>query len=120
MCPGPGLMYPGRPGPVDRSCRRWYAPYMAGQPFSTTGPHAQDAEVRIDVSFPVTGPPVPLDHGYALYAALCERRGELHGAEWLAVHPLPGTPRPDGTLDLGHDAALRLRVPPGELTRLLG
>jgi CRISPR-associated protein Cas6 len=80
---------------------------------------APQAEIRIDVSFPLKGPPVPLDHSYALYAALSEVHTELHGAEWLAVHPLRGEPQPDGTLLLDGDAALRLRIPPAALPRVL-
>lgn len=35
---------------------------------------------HVDVAFPVTGTTVPLDHGYALYAALCHRLPALHEA----------------------------------------
>lgn len=68
--------------------------------------------VRYDVAFPVAGGPVPLDHGYALLCALTRALGDdLYRADWLAVHPLVGLPRSDGTLVLRpRNTALRLRV----------
>lgn len=67
---------------------------------------------RFDVAFPVAGGPVPLDHGYTLFAALSRALGDdLHGAPWLAVHPLAGLPLPNGALALRPGTpALRLRV----------
>ncbi|MBK8255722.1 MAG: type I-MYXAN CRISPR-associated protein Cas6/Cmx6 [Polyangiaceae bacterium] len=67
---------------------------------------------RFDVAFPVAGGPVPLDHGYALFSALTRALGdEVHGATWLAVHPLSGAPRSNGMLALRpRNCALRLRV----------
>lgn len=67
---------------------------------------------RFDVAFALAGGPVPLDTGYTLFGALSRALGDdLHGAPWLAVHPLAGLPRPDGTLALRQGThALRLRV----------
>lgn len=67
---------------------------------------------RFDVAFPVAGGPVPLDHGYPLFSALTRALGDdVHGAAWLAVHPLVGIPRPNRTLALRPgNCALRLRV----------
>jgi CRISPR-associated protein Cas6 len=74
---------------------------------------------RVDVAFPLAGDSVPLDHGYALFGALCRVLGDLHGADWLAVHPVRGTAA-GGTLRLKqHNLALRLRVAPAEITRIL-
>lgn len=57
-------------------------------------------QVRVDVAFPVSGGAVPLDHGYRLYGAVASVLGDLHGASWLAIHPLSGTPLPGGNLGL--------------------
>lgn len=84
------------------------------------------SDLRLDVAFPLSAPAapgqpaaqVPVDHGYALYGALCQRLPVLHAAPWLAIHPLRGKPE-RGLLLLGEDAALHLRVPPKELRQLL-
>jgi CRISPR-associated endonuclease/helicase Cas3 len=75
--------------------------------------------VRIDATFPIQGPPIPCSHGYALFSALCRVLGDLHKASWLAVHPIRGTPRADGLLELTPAAHLRLRLRPAELPRVL-
>lgn len=76
---------------------------------------------KVDVAFPLAGERLPLDHGYALFGALSRVLGnELHGAEWLAVHPIAGVPGRDGTLALKpHNLALRLRVNPAEIPKIL-
>jgi CRISPR-associated protein Cas6 len=72
-----------------------------------------EPRVRYDVSFPVQGGVVPLDHGYALFGALCQVFGDLHGAPWLQVLPLAG-----GRVDSAdrrprlRTSVLRLRVTP--------
>lgn len=75
---------------------------------------------RVDVGFRVAGPPVPIDHGYPLFGALAPFLGDLHGADWLAVHPLAGRPLSGKLLGLArHRAALRLRVTTPEIPRAL-
>lgn len=71
----------------------------------------EDTEPRVDVRFAVQGESLPLDHGYALFGALGGVLGDLHGAPWLAVHPVRGQARGDGTLGLGaRGSSLVLRV----------
>jgi len=65
----------------------------------------------VDVAFQLTGESVPLDHGYRLYSALCTALPALHGAAWLSVHPLAGTPTQEATLMLRDQARLFLRLP---------
>ncbi|WP_170228823.1 type I-MYXAN CRISPR-associated protein Cas6/Cmx6 [Polyangium fumosum] len=75
---------------------------------------------RVDIVFPLAGTLVPRDHGYALFGALARVLGDLHGASWLAVHPLGGIPRPDGLLALHpRRGSLCLRVVPAEIPRVL-
>ncbi len=77
-------------------------------------------EVRVDVGYPLAGPPVPMDHGYVLFGAVASIVGDLHGAKWLAIHPLRGTPLPGGRLGLvQRKPALILRVAPAEIPRVL-
>jgi hypothetical protein len=56
----------------------------------------------------MVGGPVPLDHGYLLFGALSNVLGDLHNANWLAVHPLYGLPRPDGMLALPRGRAVQV------------
>jgi CRISPR-associated protein Cas6 len=75
---------------------------------------------HVDLAFRLAGKQVPRDHGYALFGAICRVLGDLHGAPWLAVHPIRGVPRPDGTLALDpRRGSLRLRVVPAEIPRVL-
>lgn len=74
---------------------------------------------RVDIAFCLAANLVPLDHGYALFGAICRIAGDLHGAGWLAVHPLPGVPRPDGLLAVDARRGLRLRLDPGQIARVL-
>jgi CRISPR-associated protein Cas6 len=66
---------------------------------------------NVDVSFALRGTWVPRDHGYALYGALSRVVPVLHGAEWLAVHPIIGVTPDVDRLHLSPKAELRLRVP---------
>lgn len=66
--------------------------------------------LMVDVVFTVTGGPVAVDHGYPLFGALCRVLGNLHNADWLAVHPLRGSSLGGGRLALRSGAALTLRI----------
>lgn len=75
---------------------------------------------KLDVAFRLAGRAVPLDHGYVLFGAMSRVLGDLHGADWLAVHPVRGIPRPDGMLALHWKRGeLRVRVEPGDIPRVL-
>ena len=72
-------------------------------------------EPVVDLTFMVSGGPVPLDHGYALYSAVSKAVPELHGVPWLGIHPLSGIRTP-GTLLLNRTSRLRLRLPVERIT----
>jgi CRISPR-associated protein Cas6 len=72
-----------------------------------------------DLSFPLLGRSVPLDHGYPLYAALTSCLPALHEVRWLAVHPIGGYVA-DSTILLNHTSELRLRVPAERIPEVLG
>lgn len=75
---------------------------------------------RVDLAFPLAGERVPQDHGYALFGALCRVLGDLHGADWLAVHPIAGLHLSRTELRLDPErSTLRLRVPPDRIGALL-
>jgi CRISPR-associated protein Cas6 len=65
----------------------------------------------VDLAFSVRGNTVPSDHGYSLYAALSRELPAIHGAKWLGIHPLSGTPVDDVTLRLRDKGQLQLRLP---------
>jgi CRISPR-associated protein Cas6 len=72
----------------------------------------------VDLSFPVTGETVPLDHGYRLYAAVTTRLPDLHGAQWLGIHPIGGQVV-DDQIQLGRGSDLKLRLPSDAITAVL-
>ena len=82
----------------------------------------------VDIIFPVSGEPVPVDHGYPLYAALSRRLSWLHdednsgGHEGAAVGVLGLTGRSVGDSRLALDARskLRLRLPAERLSEAVG
>lgn len=80
---------------------------------------SQEIAPRVDIAFRLAANLVPLDHGYALFGAICRIAGDLHGAGWLAVHPLSGVARPDGLLAVDAHRGLRLRLEPGQIARVL-
>lgn len=74
----------------------------------------------IDLSFRVLGDRVPRDHGYALYAAICQTLPQLHGAPWLGVHPLSNVFCEGDLLRLGDSAEFRVRIPAERIPEVLG
>jgi CRISPR-associated protein Cas6 len=76
----------------------------------------------IDVAFAVRGDVIPVDHGYALYAALSrlDTAGSwLHEADELAIHPIRGVYAGSGSLKLNPQSRLRLRLPAVSLPQVL-
>lgn len=65
----------------------------------------------IDLAFRLNGTTVPVDHGYALYAALSRIAPELHAAQEIGVHPIRGVYGGDGKLHLTDFSRLILRLP---------
>lgn len=66
---------------------------------------------HVDLAFPARGGVIPLDHGYALYAALSHKLPAVHEADWLGVHPIGGKVLGRDTLALGPGSTVTLRVP---------
>lgn len=54
---------------------------------------------QIDLAFQLVGSSIPLDHGYALFAALCRIVPSVHGDKRIGVHPISGAPA--GAGDVG-------------------
>lgn len=65
----------------------------------------------IDLAFKVIGTRVPVEHGYALYAALFRLVPAIHEADEIGVHPIGGRYHGKGILRLGASSRLVLRMP---------
>lgn len=77
----------------------------------------------VDLAFPLVGASVPLDHGYALFAALSRLMPELRTKDNWGVHPIRGRRLEPGVLGLTASrrerSTLKLRVPADEIGRAL-
>ena len=65
----------------------------------------------VDLSFPLVGKTLPLDHGYALYAALSRFLPHLHEHKAVGVHPIRGDVVGDGLLRVAARSQLQIRTP---------
>lgn len=73
----------------------------------------------IDLAFDLRGSSIPLDYGYALYAALSRGVPRIHGDTRIGVHPIRGIKRERGRLSLVPQSRLRLRLPSEEIGNYL-
>jgi CRISPR-associated protein Cas6 len=73
----------------------------------------------IDLAFELVGATIPLDHGYALYAALSRLVPALHGDRRMGVHPIRGRRAGPGVLSLLADSRLRIRLPSEDVASYL-
>ena len=69
----------------------------------------------VDLSFRLVGSTVPVDHGYALYAALSRVFPEIHEATTVGVHPVRGIYGGNGELRLSDASRLVLRLPEDDI-----
>lgn len=67
--------------------------------------------IYVDLSFRVIGQTLPIDHGYALYAALTHLQDKLHSLDDLSIQTIPGIPDSKGSLYLNNHSRLRIRLP---------
>ena len=65
----------------------------------------------IDLAFRLTGSAIPVDHGYALYAAMSRIVPELHETMDVGVHPIRGIYNGGGKLHLSDSSRLVIRLP---------
>ena len=73
----------------------------------------------IDLAFRINGASIPVDHGYALYAALSRITPELHAAREIGVQPIRGVYSGNGALHLTDSSRLILRMPDGQIRNYL-
>ena len=70
---------------------------------------------NIDLAFRLIGSTVPVDHGYALYAALSRVVPDLHNTAPVGVQPIRGVYSGNGDLRLSDSSRLVLRLPDGDI-----
>mgnify|MGYP005863670411 CR=1 FL=1 len=74
----------------------------------------------VDLSFPVIGRQLPIDHGYALYGAICRALGPLlHDRDAVGIVPIPGLRATPATLSISERSRLRIRTPAEHIPALL-
>ena len=73
----------------------------------------------VDLAFRLNGSTVPVDHGYALYAALSRILPEIHEAKEVGVHPIRGIYSGNGELQLSDFSRLVLRLSDEEIRSYL-
>lgn len=78
----------------------------------------QRVDKCIDLTFPVIGSTVPVNHGYALYAALSRVVPGIHSANGVGIFPIQGKFN-GGRLHLKSGSNLRIRLPAEQLPMLL-
>jgi CRISPR-associated protein Cas6 len=74
----------------------------------------------IDLSFPIVqGLTVPIDHGHQLFGAIKTAAPQLAEIT-LGIHPLRGTPLPQGLLHLSPRSPLKIRLAADRIPAALG
>lgn len=76
-------------------------------------------DTAVDLIFGVRGGPIPADHGYALFGALCRIVPALHGADEIGVHPIAGQLVGGRRLELTDRSRLALRLPASRIAEAL-
>ena len=86
----------------------------------TASPTLKGLECRIvELSFRNVGRCIPVDHGYALYAAISRHVPEIHNAKEIGVQPIRGTYGGDGLLYMAPYSRLTLRLPNDQISHYL-
>lgn len=73
----------------------------------------------IDLAFHLIGTSVPVDHGYAVYAAISRIVPEIHDARTVGVQPIRGVYSGNGELHLTDFSRLILRTPDEQIRTYL-
>src|SRR5919109_1341869 len=73
----------------------------------------------VELSFRLVGRCIPVDHGYALYAAISRHVPEIHDAREIGVQPIRGMYGGDGLLYIAPFSRLTLRLPDDRIRHYL-
>jgi CRISPR-associated endonuclease/helicase Cas3 len=74
---------------------------------------------RVDLLFRLSGTEIPIDHGYALFGAVCRVVGNIHGAPWIAIAPIRGHLLTQTVEFMYGSSELRIRIEPGMIPQVL-
>jgi CRISPR-associated protein Cas6 len=81
--------------------------------------HPSVAEHFVDIAFPSLGKELPLDHGYALFAALSRIVPGVHERQSWGVHPVRGVRSDRDRLILDRQSFVKLRMPVDDVKHVL-
>lgn len=73
----------------------------------------------VDLAFKLMGTSIPVDHGYALYAAVNRIVPDVHDAKDIGLHPIRGRFDGNGCLVLSPASRLVIRVPDERIREFL-
>jgi len=73
----------------------------------------------VDITFPLMGYSLPVDHGYQLLAALSDLVQFVHGDPDIGIHPIQGRLIGDRRMALTHRSRLAIRGPNERLKRFI-
>jgi CRISPR-associated protein Cas6 len=73
----------------------------------------------LDLAFRLTGARIPVDHGYALYAAVSRVLPGLHADREIGIHPIRGHYIGGDAFHLSRFSRLILRLPPDRIPHVL-
>jgi CRISPR-associated protein Cas6 len=73
----------------------------------------------VELSFRLVGRCIPVDHGYALYAAISRHVPDIHDARDIGVQPIRGIYGGDGLLYIALFSHLTLRLPDDQIRQYL-
>lgn len=69
-----------------------------------------NSEEYIDLTFKLSGAPMPLDNGYIVYSALCRICPPLHDLDSVGIHPIAGILINKNYLKLTPQSHLKIRI----------
>ena len=67
-------------------------------------------EEYLDLTFKLRGAPIPLDNGYVIYSGLSRICPSLHELKSIGIHPSPGIPTGNNSLELTAQSRLKIRI----------
>jgi len=73
----------------------------------------------VDLAFAVVGKEIPVDHGYALYAAISRVLPEVHANRAVGIHPIRGPLLGNRLMGLGPGSRLTVRIPAENIAAFL-
>ncbi len=73
----------------------------------------------VDVSFPVNGNIIPVDHGYHLFSAVSQLIPSLHGDNGVGIHPISGPPMGNRCQAITKRSCLTIRLPAERIREIL-